>query len=230
MITGAASRTMPMASTAPTIAEAPICTARPPTSSTSTRPNGIAIRTAGRTVTEIKNHVCSTNSAHENRRWTMADTVDQTASSSIAKRSPTIPRAETTLRPAVPRYSWPQSIATGVASSRRVLFPRLLLVSLGVGVSRSVTDRHPGSENVSGRMEHLVASARNFVSVTSESPKLASLLKERRVRRRCAVRTTRSRDSQKRRVDRVDARYRRRTPRERGPSCCEIPLLRCPTQ
>ncbi len=104
-MTGAASRTMPMASTAPTIEEAPIWTASPPTSSTSTRPKGIAISIAGRTVTEIRNQVWSTNSAHENRRCTIAETVDQTASMSIAQISPTIASPETNFRLAAPAWS-----------------------------------------------------------------------------------------------------------------------------
>ena len=78
----------------------------------------MAISTAGRTVTEIRNQVCSTNSAHENRRWTIADTVDQTASRSIANRSPTIPRAETTLRPASPVWLATHSTDAGIGGSR----------------------------------------------------------------------------------------------------------------
>ena len=68
VITGAASRTMPMASTAPTTVLAPIWTASPPTSSTRTSPKGMAIRIVGRIVTEARNQLCSANSDHENRR------------------------------------------------------------------------------------------------------------------------------------------------------------------
>src|ERR1700723_3450637 len=45
------------------------------------------------------------NSAQENRRCTMAETVDQTASMSIATRSPMIASPETNLRLAVPAWS-----------------------------------------------------------------------------------------------------------------------------
>jgi hypothetical protein len=86
---GAASRTVPMASTAPTKELAPIELARPPTSSTRTMPNGMAMSTVGRTETEIRNHACSANSCHTNRRRITVSPVDQLASSSMAERLPT---------------------------------------------------------------------------------------------------------------------------------------------
>ena len=73
----------------------------------------MAIRMVGRIVTETRNQLCSANSDHENRRWTMAPTVDHTASKSMAKRSPRSARAATTLRPAlrIPSIPHPETSA-----------------------------------------------------------------------------------------------------------------------
>ncbi len=97
----------------------------------------MAMRMVGSTVTEIKNQVCSTNSAQENRRWTMAATVDHTASMSMAKMSPRIPSAETTLVPAIRSSSRPSRMRRGTIA--RVRHRRRS--TCGRAISRSVTCR-----------------------------------------------------------------------------------------
>ncbi len=160
VITGAASRTMPMASTAPTMAAAPIWTESPPTSSTSTSPKGMAMRMAGSTVTEIKNQACSANSAHENRRCTMAATVDQTASRSMEKMSPRIANADTTLSPNTRSSSTPQSTTSGRCGSS----PLLPLADTGGAViPRSVTER-PLSSDVLAPPRAPVSKARAWMA------------------------------------------------------------------
>ena len=81
---GEASRTVPMASTAPTNDAAPICPARPPTSRTTTRPKGMAMRMAGSTETEARNQAWSTNSRQAKRPWNSSRTVARMVSSTMA--------------------------------------------------------------------------------------------------------------------------------------------------
>ncbi len=64
--------------------------ARPPTSSTITTPKGRAIRRAGSTDTEARNHACSANSRQAKRRLAMLSTVSQEASSIIEQRAPKV--------------------------------------------------------------------------------------------------------------------------------------------
>ena len=87
----ACSRTMPMASAGTDDAIGSDLYGKPADLEYKYETEGDCDEISGSTVTEMRNQLCSVNSAQEKRRWTTASPVDQTASSSMANKSPKIP-------------------------------------------------------------------------------------------------------------------------------------------